>query len=661
MLKKSVLKHFFTTTVLCLAAILSACGGGGSSSPPGPQNPNTPTLSASLTTAQSGLTISFTGAATDPGNLTLTYAWNFGDNTSATGTNTSHAYSAAGTYTVRLTATNSGGASASNTLSIVVTSNSSDFNSFVIDCAVTGCGASNPTTYSGSGTGVWRYSNTNATDAVIDVNIGGVTAGKTVTLLFSNGGMSTVANLPNTGILAQPVLSLAEAAKAVAAVSITPAEKAMQERRAAHDAAHDWILKDNARLANLLRDMPRSPLSARSDAAPPVPQAGAASPVIGATRTWTDSFDPATPTNYPTTAKAVCPVANGRNAVVWVDPNAMSAGNVTDANVAAIVAAFCGNTGGAARLTTLLGDVWGAHVYPTYLISDTPLQDLNIVIIEVPSSTTWAGYFYSLNNFLKSAPQITGAANSNEALVFFIDASQLIKDEKYILSTLLHEATHMVNYYQRSIRQGTSPHDTWLEETSAMMSEDIVTPSVVKNTDSSDYNKIATYRLPSYLRTGGAVSYITWPTLSDPNYAMGGSFGAYLNRRYGLAIYQQLLSGCPLKSTSSYSCLDTLIKNNSGQGFEDEFAHFGASIFGLLPATGMPSKFGFPTRTDGGYTLMPIDVSAMAASLPAPSPLISYTATTHTYKVDTVAAGKTNYVRSGVVVPANTTLLVVVR
>ena len=106
-----------------------------------------------------------------------------------------------------------------------------------------------------------------------------------------------------------------------------------------------------------------------------------------------------------------------------------------------------------------------------------------------------------------------------------------------------------------------------------------------------------------------------------------------------------------------------LIKNNGGLDFADEFAHFGATIFAALPAAGMPAGYGYPAKTDGGYALLPIDVSALLAQRPATATALgaNYAATTHTYQIDTIPSGKTTYVRNGVLVPANTTLLVLVR
>jgi len=60
---------------------------------------------AALTTATSGLTVSFDASgSSDPDGDALTYAWDFGDGAKATGVKASHTYTAAGTFTVKLTA-----------------------------------------------------------------------------------------------------------------------------------------------------------------------------------------------------------------------------------------------------------------------------------------------------------------------------------------------------------------------------------------------------------------------------------------------------------------------------------------------------------------------------------------------------------------------------
>ncbi len=67
--------------------------------------------------------ISFSGAgSTGPGNDTLTYAWNFGDGATTSGSTVTHAYTAAGTFAVSLTVTDTVTSStASTTASAVIT------------------------------------------------------------------------------------------------------------------------------------------------------------------------------------------------------------------------------------------------------------------------------------------------------------------------------------------------------------------------------------------------------------------------------------------------------------------------------------------------------------------------------------------------------------
>lgn len=643
---------------------LSACGGGSGGSPAAPPpppvanaNPNTPVLSSSIAMAYASQGILFTGSATDPNNLPLTYAWDFGDGSTGSGGNTSHSYIGAGVYTVSLTVRNSNGGTASGTIPQSIQLKAAD--TLAIDCVGPSCAALNATTYSGSGTGQWRYLNSTASDATININIAGVSQGNTVTLLFSNGNNASASTAPGVGVLAEPLVSLVAPLRADA---LAPSRDTLIQDT--EDAAHSRLLEMNHALKQgiLTANSTLSTTAALADTLPPPSQPSPA-PALSTQRTWNDLFPlPAPLVPYSTTVQATCQVPNGRNVVIWVDTNTV----VSPTTLNAFTSAYCGSTGGFQKLVSLLGDVWGnGAANLTNVIHDLPtLQDINIVI--VPSSANWAGYFFGGNNF-KSGPAPTFQPGSNEALVFFINSNAIGNPQvnstslKYLLSTLIHESTHMVNFYQRFIVQNKE-HDTWLEETSAMMSEDIISPTIA----AIGVNKIAEVRLPAYVQTGGNVSYINWPSLSTPNYSLGGAFGAYLNRRYGLAIYTQLLSNCndPVgTASSSYTCLDSLIKAKGGLGFADDFAHFGASIFAVLPPPAAPSFYGYPAKADGGYSLPAIDVSAFTNLRPPTAAALSsgYTATTHTYKLDTVAAGKTSYVRNGVVVPANTILLMVIK
>lgn len=511
----------------------------------------------------------------------------------------------------------------------------------------TGSSALAPMVYSGTGIGLWRYDNTSGVAATLQVNIQGVTAGKTATLVFSNGSGAGV-TLPSPGALASADLS----ASVLADAGLSSAAPVHPD-----DDAHAQMLARNRETAaGLIRTRPATRPAADLASAQAAPALSRVSR-IGTSRTWNDNFL-ATPVPYSASAQAECLLPSGRTVVWWVDPNIVASGTFTALawadTLAKLQSAYCGSAGGLARLNSLLGDVWGAAAsgYADLILDGAALQDVNIVLLNVPSTSQWAGYFYGEDTKKKAA-----YSNSNEALAVLINASQIKNDVSFAASTLLHESTHMVNFYQRSVARGVV-HDSWLEETSAMMTEDIVAPAVL-----GGYNKVLDYRLATYVSSGGNVSYINWPTLADASahYALGGGFGAFLNRRYGLVIYQQLVGVCAeTPALSSYACLDGLIKANGGAGFGDEFARFGATVFGLFPASGAPDGYGYPATKAGVYQLQSSDLSLLPLARPA-ALASGYRATSHIFVRDTVAAGKTTYLRSNVVVPANTSLIVIVQ
>lgn len=527
-----------------------------------------------------------------------------------------------------------------------------------LGCIGASCNSTAGNLVNSSGATVWTYDNPATTAASLDINMTGISAGKVVTVIYSNGTASA-ASLPDKGV--SPDLLGTSVSLALDSAASGMVQSSKQDH---DDEKHHQLLENNRAIAKKLipTDSGMSNAGAvRPDLLSVPAQAFYASTALNTTKTWIEYQGTGTTrTDYLTTAQAICTLPNGRNVVVWVDPVAQSLGKAASADIAAFASMYCGPQGGYGQIATLLGDAWGAAAALKYtnVISDSPLQDINIVVVNAPSTVLWAGYFYGGNNILKTAT----APNTNEALVFFISADQLKNSLPFTLSTLLHETTHMVNFYQRGVLKGNI-HDVWLEETSAMMTEDIVGPTVIQANGSS-YNKIIANRLPGYLKTGGAVSYVNWTNLAGSSYYIGGAFGAFLNRRYGVTLYKQLVTSCTdgITNSTSYGCLDTLIKNNGGVGYADEFARFGTSIFGALPTVGAPAGYGYPALTSGGYSLLPIDVSAMVSLLPVPAAQAgTFAATSHTYSRDTVAAGASTYSRRGIVVPPNTTVSVVVK
>jgi hypothetical protein len=548
------------------------------------------------------------------------------------------------------------------------------------DCSGTNCAAASVSsnTYSGSGTAVWRYNNTSEEATVGDINIQNVPAGKKVTLLFSNGQDTIMTpTVPTFGVLAAPSVQPSPL------VSASKAELADESN--AHRAGHGGMLEKNRLVIQDLKSGPAQTTPAATAASRVTTEGLGGQPrpaALGDARVWNENaFDKI---NYSTTAKVVCPAgATGRKVVIWAQtsaytPTSTISGKITDVKLAGYQSAFCGtaNNGQYAKIAGLLGDVWGAvpSKYANVQIADTASQkqDLNIVIVAPTNlSNGWGGYFYGLNNGLKT--KSAAYATSNEALVFFINAYQSLN---YTNSVLIHELTHMINFYQRFILHDDS-HETWLEETSAMMTQDIFDPGLALSSGCIP----TVCDLQSYAISGAGIDYFNWPsaTISNAHYYLGASFGSFLNRRFGPAIAVQLMTDCytPTTNTTSLACLDFLIMQNGGISFSDEFSRMGASVFGLIGGTGEPSKYGYPAKsgvlaptgnmtTSFAYSLPAFNnwwISALApANLPTATPLVGgFTGTTHNYKTDTIAAGKTSYVRTGVSVPAKTTLITIIK
>jgi hypothetical protein len=512
------------------------------------------------------------------------------------------------------------------------------------DCNGAKCSASSSVSYSGSGVGVWKYINPTAADVTLNIDIAGFASDTQVTLVFTNGKEVDNASTPSAGT--QASYDVVKSSRTLDHRSTAPsARHDAHEALEAHEAHTHLIgLRDNQAAVDRLKTAAKDAPSAADLLKHSSKTVAYKTPAINARRSWNDYFGGTTGVPYATTNQYVCALPSGRNLVFWQD------GSLSQTYLNTLTAAACGASGGFARIIAVLGEPWGANNY-SYLIKDTPnsLLDINIVLINAASSD-WGGYFGARNNYLS-----TSTYPSNEALAFFINTKFLLQGTNInaTVSTLFHEATHMINYYQNSVVRGKT-HESWLEETSAMMSEDIISTPV------TGYNRIAISRIPGYMRSGGDVSLNKWTLLDLNHYYMGGALGAYLNRQYGLNIYKQLITSCTSAAmkTNSYACLDSLIVNNGGIGLADSVSKMGATVFGAIPAAAAPQGYGFVAKTDGAYALEAIDVAAAAV---APAVLSGFKSMSHSYLNDTVAVGYKRYTRSQVRVPGNTQLNVVIK
>jgi PKD repeat protein len=169
---------------------------------------------ASFTSACTNLACTFDGSgSSDLDGTVASYAWDFGDGASGTGTTPPHTYAAAGIYTARLTVTDNGGATGTTTRTVNVSGNlppNATFTSACSDlaCTFTGSASSDPDGTVASY--AWDFgdgaSATGATPAHTYASAGSYTVRLTVT---DNGGSTgtttrtvTVTAPPTAGVLA---------------------------------------------------------------------------------------------------------------------------------------------------------------------------------------------------------------------------------------------------------------------------------------------------------------------------------------------------------------------------------------------------------------------------------------------------------------------------
>lgn len=100
-----------SNTAIFNPVLVPGSGGGGTNQPP----------TASFSFGTNGLTVTFTDTSSDPDGSIASWSWSFGDGGTATVQNPSHAYTAAGTYSVSLIVTDDDGATGSTSRSVTVT------------------------------------------------------------------------------------------------------------------------------------------------------------------------------------------------------------------------------------------------------------------------------------------------------------------------------------------------------------------------------------------------------------------------------------------------------------------------------------------------------------------------------------------------------------
>ena len=313
--------------------------------------------------------------------------------------------------------------------------------------------------------------------------------------------------------------------------------------------------------------------------------------------------------------------AHGKNLYVWVANNCWEQGgtkkyNVTQQMVDALASKFLapGNDNDIYEwVTNIAGDHWGP-THHSNLIPET--DDIHIWLMDIDndnltSGSVTLGYFYARDNFLKSS-----IPTSNEKLMFTVDAVLFAKPDygawdlshylpNRIISTLAHEFTHMIYFYQHQILRNQSSNAA-INEMCAQCIEDLVANKIMADgprgvsygVPSAGYAGNDGGRLPLY-NSKNHYDLLNWSGRSEErvlNYSKTYALGAYLMRNYGGANFiRELIQS---NSTDIESIVDAVNANGgNGLSYGDILQKFGAANL-LSDNTAMATGYKFNT---GGW------------------------------------------------------------
>jgi hypothetical protein len=291
---------------------------------------------------------------------------------------------------------------------------------------------------------------------------------------------------------------------------------------------------------------------------------------------------------------------NGRTINIWVEDSEYVNGKIDSAKVDDI-SSYIGAI--YTSVVSVAGEPWGTHKYSNLISGDQPL-DIVFFNFDKNGQSGIIGYFWNRDNYKRLT-----YSNSNEAVAIFINTNiYLSSSRNYILSTIAHEITHAINFYQRFVLMGSgNRYATFLEEMTAVMMQDVISGKISYNRVSSRYTSWLSAPLYHCDINAGECDV----------YAMGGSFGAFLLRQYGIDFYKTLLK----TNGSSISTVDNAIKVYDSGGLAKALRNWGASI-AMFPAATAPKGFGYPEYSDNGFKLEAFDGSAYRKyrKLPTSSP-----------------------------------------
>ena len=252
-------------------------------------------------------------------------------------------------------------------------------------------------------------------------------------------------------------------------------------------------------------------------------------------------------------------------------------------------------------VTNIYGEEWGDYAADTYSNLIGTDDEITILLTDIDNDNSKnggvIGYFYPKDNYTTDT-----TSGSNQRVMFYIDSVMFANTDsgdtwqKEVYSTLAHEFTHMIEFYQKFIKLD-SEHDDWIAEMLAETTEDLVATKIEHNgprnvayTDGTagDPNNV-NGRYPKF-NENPALSLTTWNyTIED--YSKVSAFGTFLTRNYGGA---KVLHD--IMHTAKEN--EDLLESVTGKNFASLLREWGVAV--MLSDVESPEDL--PTYNTGNFT-----------------------------------------------------------
>jgi hypothetical protein len=197
--------------------------------------------------------------------------------------------------------------------------------------------------------------------------------------------------------------------------------------------------------------------------------------------------------------------------------------------------------------------------------------DSKIQILVYPAAgSSILGYFWEVDFWPQS--ELGSQYRTNQAEIFYINASYVKNNPMLMYLTLAHEFQHMINFNRKVVARGLTS-DTWYDETLSMMTEDIMANIIGVPTTNEDHP--IRDHIAGFLAGYTGVGFSEWPSQPYP-YSKGYTFGAYLLRNYGGAeLLRKILANNSVDAASITAALNEV---EPGMTYVKAISRFGEAM-----------------------------------------------------------------------------------